>query len=92
MRCWAQYLGDLGCEHVVFKNDQKTVEEIASMNPRGILVSPGPGDMSDPAVPQLLYTVLSLCCEVGHDCSHWQVCRQSTCVFEEGPCMGVHPS
>ena len=39
----SQYLGDLGCEHVVFKNDEKTVEEIASMNPRGILVSPGPG-------------------------------------------------
>ena len=38
-----QYLGDLGCQHIVFKNDEKTVEEIASMNPRGILVSPGPG-------------------------------------------------
>ena len=40
-----QYLGDLGCQHIVFKNDEKTVEEIASMNPRGILVSPGPGDV-----------------------------------------------
>lgn len=40
-----QYLGDLGCLHIVFKNDEKTVEEIASMNPRGILVSPGPGSM-----------------------------------------------
>ena len=38
-----QYLGDLGCEHVVFKNDEKTVAEIAAMNPRGVLVSPGPG-------------------------------------------------
>lgn len=38
-----QYLGDLGCEYVVFPNDEKTVEEIAAMNPRGILVSPGPG-------------------------------------------------
>lgn len=41
--CPAQYLGDLGCEYVVFKNDEKTVEEIRAMNPRGILVSPGPG-------------------------------------------------
>ena len=40
-----QYLGDLSCEHIVFKNDEKTVEEIASMNPRGILVSPGPGSV-----------------------------------------------
>lgn len=38
-----QYLGDLGCEYVVFPNDAKTVDEIRAMNPRGILVSPGPG-------------------------------------------------
>ena len=38
-----QYLGDLGCEHVVFKNDEKTVEELRALNPRGILLSPGPG-------------------------------------------------
>lgn len=38
-----QYLGDLGCEYVVFKNDEKTVDEIKAMNPAGILVSPGPG-------------------------------------------------
>lgn len=38
-----QYLGGLGCEYVVFKNDEKTVDEIEAMNPRGILVSPGPG-------------------------------------------------
>ena len=39
----SQYMGDLGCEHVVLKNDEKTVEEIRAMDPRGILVSPGPG-------------------------------------------------
>lgn len=38
-----QYLGYLGCEYVVFPNDAKTVDEIRAMNPRGILVSPGPG-------------------------------------------------
>ena len=38
-----QYLGDLGCDHVVFPNDARSVEEIRAMNPRGILVSPGPG-------------------------------------------------
>ena len=38
-----QYLGDLGCEHIVYKNDEKTVEELRAMNPRGILLSPGPG-------------------------------------------------
>lgn len=38
-----QYLGDLGCDYVVYKNDEKTVDELRAMNPRGILVSPGPG-------------------------------------------------
>jgi len=38
-----QYLGELGAEFVVFKNDEKTVDEIRAMNPAGILVSPGPG-------------------------------------------------
>lgn len=38
-----QYLGDLGCEHIVYKNDEKTVEELRALNPRGILLSPGPG-------------------------------------------------
>lgn len=38
-----QYLGDLGADFVVFKNDEKTVDEIRAMNPAGILVSPGPG-------------------------------------------------
>ena len=40
----AQYLGDLGCEHIVVKNDERTVEEVAELQPRGILISPGPGE------------------------------------------------
>jgi para-aminobenzoate synthetase component 2 len=36
-----QYLGELGCEVDVFRNDQITVDEAASYD--GILVSPGPG-------------------------------------------------
>lgn len=47
---YLQYLGDLGCEHVVYKNDEKTVEELRELNPRGILLSPGPG-----AVPSLQF-------------------------------------
>ena len=38
-----QYLGDLGGEHIVVKNDEKTVEEIKQLQPCGILISPGPG-------------------------------------------------
>ena len=39
-----QYLGDLGCEHVVVRNDERTVAQLRELNPRGILVGPGPGD------------------------------------------------
>jgi anthranilate synthase component 2 len=68
-----QYLGDLGCEHVVFKNDEKTVEEIAAMNPRGVMVSPGPGKPEDSGIsleavrvlgPQ--FGVFGVC--MGHQC------------------------
>lgn len=45
-----QYLGELGADFVVFKNDEKTVDEIRAMNPAGILVSPGPGE-SGPKPP-----------------------------------------
>lgn len=45
-----QYLGDLGCEYLVFPNDAKSVEEIAAMKPRGILVSPGPGRPEDSGI------------------------------------------
>ncbi|GMH42831.1 hypothetical protein BSKO_10750 [Bryopsis sp. KO-2023] len=46
----SQYLGDLGCEHTVIFNDEKTVEEIVAMNPKGILVSPGPGRPEDSGI------------------------------------------
>lgn len=42
-----QYLGDLGADFVVYKNDEKTIEEIRVMNPAGVLVSPGPGGLFD---------------------------------------------
>ena len=46
----AQYLGDQACEYIVLKNDEKTVEEIKAMNPRGVLISPGPGETKLPAI------------------------------------------
>ncbi|NBR68418.1 MAG: aminodeoxychorismate/anthranilate synthase component II [Actinobacteria bacterium] len=38
-----QYLGELGAEPVVVRNDQVTVDEVRAMEPDGILLSPGPG-------------------------------------------------
>ncbi len=37
-----QYLGELGANMRVFRNDKITVEEIAEMQPEKLLVSPGP--------------------------------------------------
>jgi anthranilate synthase component 2 len=37
-----QYLGELGCEVRVFRNDAITVDEVEAMHPARIVVSPGP--------------------------------------------------
>jgi anthranilate synthase/aminodeoxychorismate synthase-like glutamine amidotransferase len=37
-----QYLGELGAEMRVFRNDEITVEEAIALNPEKVLVSPGP--------------------------------------------------
>jgi anthranilate synthase component II len=37
-----QYLGELGAELQVHRNDELKVEEIAALEPRGIVISPGP--------------------------------------------------
>src|SRR5262245_13517748 len=39
-----QYLGDLGMETSVYRNDRITVPEVLDSMPRGIVISPGPGD------------------------------------------------
>ncbi|MFC2020299.1 anthranilate synthase component II [Chloroflexota bacterium] len=38
----AQYMGELGWEPVVYRNDQVTLEEIEKANPSHIVISPGP--------------------------------------------------
>ncbi|HQV58541.1 MAG TPA: hypothetical protein PKV27_11045, partial [Ilumatobacteraceae bacterium] len=38
-----QYLGELGAEPVVVRNDQLTVDQALAMHPDRILLSPGPG-------------------------------------------------
>ncbi|MBK7896388.1 MAG: aminodeoxychorismate/anthranilate synthase component II [Anaerolineaceae bacterium] len=42
-----QYLGELGQEIQVFRNDQVTLEEIRALKPDHIVISPGPGDPND---------------------------------------------
>ncbi len=41
-----QYLGELGGEPVVYRNDEITLEEIEKLDPSHIVISPGPGHPS----------------------------------------------
>lgn len=68
-----QYLGELGQEIAVFRNDQVTVSQIQGMQPDHIVISPGPGDphnggISLDAVRQLgpSTPILGVC--LGHQC------------------------
>jgi anthranilate synthase component 2 len=38
-----QYLGELGCNLSVYRNDQITLTDIDRLNPIGVVISPGPG-------------------------------------------------
>ncbi|MHB8585126.1 MAG: anthranilate synthase component II [Thermoplasmatota archaeon] len=42
-----QYLGELGAEPVVFRNDAIDAKGAAALAPDGIVISPGPGNPSD---------------------------------------------
>ena len=39
-----QYLGELGAEMDVVRNDQTTVEDLLGRDPAGVVISPGPGE------------------------------------------------
>ncbi len=45
-----QYLGELGADTKVFRNDKITVSEIKSLEPERILISPGPGGPEDAGI------------------------------------------
>ncbi|MBP1604637.1 MAG: pabA [Acidobacteria bacterium] len=46
----AQYLGELGAEVVVRRNDAVTLDDIAGLRPTRIVISPGPGRPEDAGV------------------------------------------
>jgi anthranilate synthase/aminodeoxychorismate synthase-like glutamine amidotransferase len=45
-----QYLGELGCEVRVFRNDELTVEQVQSLSPSHIVISPGPGTPNEAGI------------------------------------------
>ncbi|MGI9597774.1 MAG: anthranilate synthase component II [Acidimicrobiales bacterium] len=68
-----QYLGELGAEPVVIRNDAATIDELDAQKPDAILISPGPGrpedaGMSNEVIRHFAGTkpVLGVC--LGHQC------------------------
>lgn len=69
----AQYLGELGAEVQVYRNDAVTPTEVEALNPSHIVISPGPGDPSDAGVSrdvirQLGPKIPTLGVCLGHQC------------------------
>ena len=68
-----QYLGELGEELVVVRNDQTTVAKVRAMQPAAIVISPGPGTPREAGISnELIKTcagnipILGVC--LGHQC------------------------
>jgi anthranilate synthase/aminodeoxychorismate synthase-like glutamine amidotransferase len=68
-----QYFGELGCEVLVKRNDAITVDEIATLNPERICISPGPGRPEDAGISNDIVRalgskipILGVC--LGHQC------------------------
>ncbi|OAY79258.1 Anthranilate synthase beta subunit 1, chloroplastic [Ananas comosus] len=71
-----QYMGELGAYFEVYRNDELTVEDVKRKNPRGILISPGPGAPQDSGIS--LQTVL----ELGPSIPLFGVCMGLQCIGE----------
>ncbi|XP_020584533.1 anthranilate synthase beta subunit 1, chloroplastic-like [Phalaenopsis equestris] len=71
-----QYIGELGVDFEVFRNDELTVEDIRRKNPKGILISPGPGAPQDSGIS--LQTVV----ELGPSIPLFGVCMGLQCIGE----------
>jgi anthranilate synthase/aminodeoxychorismate synthase-like glutamine amidotransferase len=68
-----QYLGELGADLRVFRNDKVTLDELTALGPERLVISPGPGDPNDGGVSNeaiLHFTgkipVFGVC--LGHQC------------------------
>ena len=68
-----QYLGELGEEVVVCRNDKITLEGIESLSPERIIISPGPGRPADAGISKSVIRkfrdrvpILGVC--LGHQC------------------------
>ncbi len=68
-----QYLGELGEDLKIFRNDKTTVEKIRKLKPKQIIISPGPGRPKDAGISKSVIKelsgkipILGVC--LGHQC------------------------
>ena len=68
-----QYLGELGQELVVYRNDKLTLEQVKRLKPDRIVISPGPGSPKDAGISNEVIRelgpkipLLGVC--LGHQC------------------------
>jgi anthranilate synthase/aminodeoxychorismate synthase-like glutamine amidotransferase len=68
-----QYLGELGAQVEVVRNDQATIEDIEELAPERIIISPGPGNPDDAGISKDVIRrfgermpILGVC--LGHQC------------------------
>lgn len=68
-----QYLGELGAEPVVHRHDDLTIDEAVTLDPDGVLISPGPGRPEDAGLSNEVIERFAGVCPVlgvclGHQC------------------------
>jgi anthranilate synthase/aminodeoxychorismate synthase-like glutamine amidotransferase len=68
-----QYLGELGAELKVFRNDQIQIDELVTLSPSHLVISPGPGEPNDGGISNAAIQrfsgerpILGVC--LGHQC------------------------
>ena len=68
-----QYLGELGADLQVFRNDQIRIEDLVPLSPSHLVISPGPGDPNDGGISNEairrfsgVVPILGVC--LGHQC------------------------
>jgi anthranilate synthase/aminodeoxychorismate synthase-like glutamine amidotransferase len=54
-----QYLGELGAQVAVYRNDEITVDPVRALQPEGVLISPGPGNPDEAGITLELLAKLS---------------------------------
>jgi len=68
-----QYLGELGADPLVHRNDELTVDELVALEPDAVVISPGPGRPADAGISNTVVEhlaahtpILGVC--LGHQC------------------------